>query len=125
MPSMTSRLAPLPKVRVARRSTAPGRPQTSQMSSRRPEPRRDEDDFSGAAELDCRPRLSAGEGAPLDDVLAIAGVRFTLDGDDRAREADVLGVERTEAILFEVLACMPGDDIAVVVDEAALALKQS
>ena len=125
MPSMMSISEPLPNVRVARRSKAPSRPQTSQVITLRAEPRREEDELSCGAELDDGTRFRAGKAVPLDDVLALPRARFALDGNDRAGEDDTGGIDGTEAVLFEFFRRVPSDDISVFADAAPQAFKES
>src|SRR5437867_709044 len=112
MPSMTRRFAPLPKLRVTRRSRAPERPQTSQVTTGRPEPDGDEDDLACAAELDRGAGLGTGEALALDEVLPLPRIRLALDRDDCARGDDVRGIGRAEPVLFEFFVRVPRDDLA-------------
>jgi hypothetical protein len=117
MPSMTRRSLPLPKVRVTLRRWSPGRPHEAQARSDKVD--RDDVERAGRAEFDDRFGLVAGERAPADDALDLAGLAVPLSLDKFAREDNAFEIEDRDVVIFKFFSSVNGYDIVQGTNEVA------
>ena len=110
MPSMTSKPAPRPKLRVTSRSWTPSCPQAAHNSLG--EVDGDDNELASGSELDdCFSRRS-GEGNSGNDAFDFSGFSVALPFDDLAGEDDVFEVEDREVVIVKFLHSVNGDHVA-------------
>lgn len=99
--SITSRLAPVPKLRVTSRCCTLGLAQKAQAPSAAV--RGDDDEFAGEPDLDDDFGGGAVECDAGNDALDFVALRVALVLDDLAREDDVFEIEDREVVIFKLI----------------------
>jgi len=109
MPSITKSVSPLPKVRVTRRNSTPGRPH--EAHSGLDEVDRDDVENAREADFDNCFGLAVVEGAAADDNFRFAGFPVFLTLDDGTGEEDVFEIEDREVFIFQLFSSVNGYNV--------------
>ena len=104
MPSITSKAAPLPKLRVTCLSCNDELPQWTHRCST--EVGSDDNELTGEADFDDGLGRCSVEGDSGNDAFDLAGLRIALAFDDLAREDDVFEIEDREVVIFKLFGCV-------------------
>ena len=109
MPSITKSVSPLPKVRVTRRNSTPGRPH--EAHSGLDEVDRDDVENAREADFDNCFGLAIVERAAPDDIFRFTSFPVFLTLDDGTREEDVFEIEDREVFIFQLFSSMNGYNV--------------
>ena len=106
---MTSKAAPVPKLRVTCFSCMELLPQYAQLCSA--EVSSDDDELAGEADFDDGLSRFSVKPNGTDDELDLAGLRVALALEDLAREEDVFEIEDGEVFIFKFFGCVGGNRV--------------
>jgi len=109
MPSITSKAAALPKLRVTLLICTDELPQWAQRWSE--DIGRDDDKFAGEADFEDSLGWLAVEGDAGDNDFAFAGLAVALALRDLPRKDDIFEIKDGEVVIFKLLGSMSGNNV--------------